>query len=205
MEQFFRVAQVADEEKVSITGMYLLSDAKLWWRTRLEGDAELGRPYISTWETFKQELKEQFLPTNVAWLARGSLRRLKKTGTVRDYVKEFSSLMLDIKNMSEEDKLFNFVSGLQAWSQTELRRQGMKDLPAAMAATDCLVYYKLLGTTVVGKNLRWTDLENKRRLENLLTKQRGRRKVMLPPLERGTQVRMDSRHPSQLGARTPSG
>ena len=70
---------------------------------------------------------------------------------MRDYVKEFSSLMLDIKNMFEEDKLFNFVSGLQAWAQTELRRQGVKDMPAAMAASDCLVDYKLLGTTVAGQ------------------------------------------------------
>ena len=72
-------------------------------------------------------------------------------GTVQDYVKEFSSLMLDIKNMSEEDKLFNFVYGLQAWAQTELRRQGVKDLPATMATADCLVDYKLLGTTVTGQ------------------------------------------------------
>ena len=50
--------------------------------------------------------------------------------------------------MSEEDKLFNFVFGLQAWAQTELRRQGVKDFPAAMAAADFLVDYKLLGTTV---------------------------------------------------------
>ena len=118
---------------------------------RLEGGVESGRPHISTWETLKRELKEQFLPTNAAWLARESLRRLKQTGTVWDYVKEFSSLMLDIKNMSEEDKLFKFSSGLQAWAQTELRRQGMKDLPAAMVAADCLVDYKLLGTTVAGQ------------------------------------------------------
>ena len=31
MEQFFRVAHVPDGEKVSITSMYLISDAKLWW------------------------------------------------------------------------------------------------------------------------------------------------------------------------------
>ena len=151
MEQFFRAAQVADEEKVSITGMYLMGDTKLWWRMRLEGDAESSRPQISTWKTLKQELKEQFLPTNAAWLARESLRTLKQTGIVRDYIKEFSSLMLDSKNMSEEDKLFNFVSRLQAWAQTELRRQGVKDLPAVMAAADCLVDYKLLGATVAGQ------------------------------------------------------
>ena len=112
MEQFFRAAQVVDEEKVSITGMYLMGDAELWWKMRLEGGVESGRPHISTWETLKRELKEQFLPTNAAWLARESLRRLKQIGTMWDYVKEFSSLMLDIKNMSEEDKLFKFFSGL---------------------------------------------------------------------------------------------
>ena len=76
-------------------------------------------------------------------MAREALKRLRHTGSVRDYVKELSSLMLDTKNMSEEDKLFNFMSGLQGWAQTELRRQGVRDLPAAMAAVDCLVDYKM--------------------------------------------------------------
>lgn len=58
-------------------------------------------------------------------------------------MKEFSSLMLDIKNMSEEDKLFNFVSRLQAWAQAELRRQKVTNLPSTLAAADSLVDYKL--------------------------------------------------------------
>lgn len=41
---------------------------------------------------------------------------------MHEYVKEFSSLMLDIMNMFEEDKLFNFMSGLELWAQVELRR-----------------------------------------------------------------------------------
>ena len=45
-------------------------------------------------------------------MAQELLKRLKQTGTVRDYVKDFSSLMLDIKNMSDDDKLFNFMFGL---------------------------------------------------------------------------------------------
>ena len=58
-------------------------------------------------------------------------------------MKEFSSIMLDIRNMSDEDKLFNFISGLQGWAQTKLNRQGVRDLSAAMAAADCLVDYKM--------------------------------------------------------------
>lgn len=41
--------------------------------------------------------------------------------------------------MSEENKLFNFVFGLQPWAHTELRRQGMKDLPGAITAVESLV------------------------------------------------------------------
>ena len=76
-------------------------------------------------------------------MARESLKRLKQARTVRDYVKEFSSLILDIKDMSEVDKLFNFMSGLQGWAQTKLRSQGMWDLPSAIMAVDCLVDYQL--------------------------------------------------------------
>ncbi|XP_065632783.1 uncharacterized protein LOC136068889 isoform X1 [Quercus suber] len=127
---------------VTITSMYLSGDAKLWWRTRVEDDADAGRGKIDWWEALKKELKDQFLPTNTAWVARDALKKLKQMGTVREYVKTFSSLMLDIKNMSEEDKLFNFMSGLQPWAQLELKRQAMRDLPSAMSAANALVDYK---------------------------------------------------------------
>ena len=145
MEQFFKAAHIPNGEKVSITSMYLTGDAKLWWRTRMEDDAESRRPQITTWETLKKELKDQFLPTNIAWVVTEAPKRLRHTGSVRDYVKELSSLMLDTKNMSEEDKLFNFMSGLQGWAQMELRRQSVRDLPAAMVVADCLMDYKMGG------------------------------------------------------------
>ena len=115
MEQYFKAIRVADQEMVTITSMYLLMDAKLWWRTCVEDDAGVGRKKIDSWEALKKELKDQFLPTNTAWDLRDSLKKLKHIGMMREYVKTFSSLMLDIKNMSEENKLFNFMSGLQPW------------------------------------------------------------------------------------------
>ncbi|KAJ4716602.1 hypothetical protein OWV82_011594 [Melia azedarach] len=137
MEQYFKAAKVPYNEQVSITTMYLRGDAKLWWRTRTSEDGDAQE--IETWDSLKRELKAQFLPSNAGWRARELLKDLKQTGLVRDYVKQFSSLMLDIKNMSDEDKLFNFVSGLQPWAQTELRRQAVRDLPSAMAAAEGLV------------------------------------------------------------------
>lgn len=139
MEQYFKAARVPEDEWVTITTMYLDGDAKLWWRTRVQEDTSAGRPVIDSWAVLKKELKGQFLPCNVAWVARESLKSLKHSGTVRAYVTEFSSLMLDIQDMSEVDRLFNFMSGLQPWAQTELRRQGVKDLSSAMAAAEGLM------------------------------------------------------------------
>ena len=39
--------------------------------------------------------------------------RLKHTDSICNYVKEFSSLMLKIPNMTEEKLLFNFMDNLQ--------------------------------------------------------------------------------------------
>ncbi|KAL0362016.1 UNVERIFIED_CONTAM: hypothetical protein Scaly_1156800 [Sesamum calycinum] len=69
--------------------------------------------------------------------------KVEAFGHCKEYVKEFSYLMLDIRDMFEEDKLFNFLSGLQAWAQTELRRQGVKDLSSAIAATNQLVDFRV--------------------------------------------------------------
>ncbi|GFS34431.1 hypothetical protein Acr_00g0034000 [Actinidia rufa] len=90
------------------------------------------RPVVETWDILKKELKDQFRPCNSSWVARESLQGLRHTILVRDYVKEFSFLLLDIRDMSEEDKLFNFMVGLQNWAQLELRRLGLKDLSSAI-------------------------------------------------------------------------
>ena len=64
---------------------------------------------IETWKDFKR----QFYPKDVAYLAKKNMRRLKHRGSIRDYVKEFSSLMLEISHMIEEEFLFNFMDNLQ--------------------------------------------------------------------------------------------
>ncbi|KAL0325446.1 UNVERIFIED_CONTAM: hypothetical protein Sradi_5113900 [Sesamum radiatum] len=38
-EIYFQAARIPKAKKISITSMYLIGDAKLWWRTRLSNDA----------------------------------------------------------------------------------------------------------------------------------------------------------------------
>ncbi|KAL0337394.1 UNVERIFIED_CONTAM: hypothetical protein Scaly_2014500 [Sesamum calycinum] len=57
---------------------------------------------------FEEVILEQFFPKNVEYNARGALRKLEHTTFVRDYVKALSVLMLDIRDMTEKNKLFTF-------------------------------------------------------------------------------------------------
>ena len=50
MERYFIVARIPVGKQVTITTMYLLGDAKLWWRTRLSDDVVVGQPKIERWE-----------------------------------------------------------------------------------------------------------------------------------------------------------
>lgn len=61
-------------------------------------------------------------------------------------------MLLDIKDMSDEDKLFNFLSGLQPWAQIEVRRQGAKDLPSAIATAEALVDLRLASASEADKS-----------------------------------------------------
>ncbi|KAL0393058.1 UNVERIFIED_CONTAM: hypothetical protein Sradi_2528600 [Sesamum radiatum] len=147
METYFQAARIPEAEKVSVTSMYLTGDVELWWRTRLSDDASANRDKIETWDVLKKKLKDQFLPCNTSWLARESLWKLKHANTVRDYVKEFSYLILDVRDMFEEDKLFNFLSRLQTWAQVKLRHQGVKDLLSAIVVADRLVDFRVANSS----------------------------------------------------------
>lgn len=141
---YFMTARVSEVEKVSITTMYLGGDAKMWWRSHLSNNVSVNRDLINTWDVLTRDLKDQSLPSNDQWLARDTMKKLNKSSSVHDYVKEFSSLMLDIRDMSNEDKLFNFMMNLQPWAQSELCRLGVKNLPAAIATSECLVDFKVI-------------------------------------------------------------
>ncbi|XP_062080659.1 uncharacterized protein LOC133785442 [Humulus lupulus] len=96
MEHYFRVVRAESEDgKVAMATMYLSADAKVWWRTKYD-DIQNGRCTITTWDDLERELKTQFLPENVAYIARRHLRELKHTRTIREYVKKFSGLMSTI-------------------------------------------------------------------------------------------------------------
>ncbi|KAA0036510.1 uncharacterized protein E6C27_scaffold17875G00010 [Cucumis melo var. makuwa] len=138
LEQYFKATNtVAEEAKVTLATMHLSEDAKLWWRSRYV-DIQEGRCTVDTWDALKRELRSQFFPENVEILARRKLRDLRHTGEIREYVKQFAGLMLDIRDMSEKDKVFYFVEGLKPWARAKLYEQRVQDLTSAYAAAERL-------------------------------------------------------------------
>jgi hypothetical protein len=138
LEQYFEAKGVRDDAtRITNAPTFLRDSAQLWWR-RKHGDSI--NP-ITTWDEFKRELKKQFSPTNAEKEARGRLRRLKQSGSIHDYVKEFTTLTLEIEDMSDKDQLFFFMDGLKDWARVELERRNVQDLGTAIAAAESLADY----------------------------------------------------------------
>ena len=79
----------------------------------MKGDVIAGRPRFSSWDDLKSELKVQFYPENAEYQARCKLSELQQSGTIKEYVQKFSGIMLDISDMAEADRLYNFQRGLK--------------------------------------------------------------------------------------------
>ncbi|GJR42124.1 hypothetical protein Tco_1310227 [Tanacetum coccineum] len=60
---------------------------------------------------------------------------------IREYVKEFTTLVLEIPELSDQDSLFYFLDGLQGWAKTELESSDIRVTHNFMADDEA----KLLG------------------------------------------------------------
>lgn len=120
--------------------MYLISNAKLWWRTKYD-DIQKGRCHINSWEDLRGELKTQFFLENVDYMAQKKLFNLKQIDQVIDYVKQFLALILNIHDMLEKETIFFFLERLKSWARTELQRQRVQDLGQAQDTAKRLPEY----------------------------------------------------------------
>ena len=142
MERYFEAIGFKDEAtKVPTATLYLIDNATLWWRRKFL-EVEKKTCIIDTWADFKREIKKQFYPENVEYMARKKIKHLKHTGSIRDYVKEFSSLMLEAPGMDEKVLVFNFMDNLQSWAEQKLRRHGVQDLSTSMAVVESLMDFR---------------------------------------------------------------
>jgi hypothetical protein len=143
VERYFDATfQLDDASKLRTIPLYLGDIPTLWWRRVTEDVARERCTAITTWRGFKDELKKQFYPESATDEARTKLRHLKQTCTIREYVKEFTELLLEIPDMSDSDVLFSFTDGLQGWVKLELKRRGVQNLADAIRVAESLIEFK---------------------------------------------------------------
>ncbi|KAK8292025.1 hypothetical protein V6Z12_D06G095200 [Gossypium hirsutum] len=106
MEQYFRAIGIEDDAiKVNTTSIYFTDVALLWW-CRRSTDEKRGGNAIETWEEFQREVKKQFYLQYTEKEARAELYRLTQQGTVREYVRAFSELILQISDLSGKEDFY---------------------------------------------------------------------------------------------------
>ncbi len=80
---------------------------------------EEGKNHGYTWELFKERIESEFIPRNSDYISRCKLRDLVNATNenLRQYVRVYSELMLEIRHMHELDRVCQFVMGLPTWAK----------------------------------------------------------------------------------------
>eukprot|EP00253_Pinus_taeda_P018057 PITA_18057 len=140
MEQYLeRLNLPKGKAQVKVAAQFLTNDAKMWWPRRADQIINGSADDITSWEDMKKALQSHFSPQDETWEARTKIKFIKQTGSLQTYQQEYSSAVLELLDMAEKDKVFNFIIGLKPWARNEVKRQKIRTLEEAFAAVDRLM------------------------------------------------------------------
>jgi len=143
-----------EASRMSIIPTLLCGDASVWWMYLSLGETSERIP--ETWVEFSAALLHQFEPVNARENARGLFLVLRQTASVQDYIAEWRSLAMQLTDISEEDKRFRFIYGLQDHLQIAINSQAISSLSDTIANAERLDHYHRLrknSATSIGKAL----------------------------------------------------
>jgi frataxin-like iron-binding protein CyaY len=105
--------------------------ASTWWRKVRQ---EEGKTHGSTWEFFKECIELEFIPKNSDYISRYKLRDILNmtNDNLRQYVRAYSKLMLEIWHMHELNRVCHFVMGLPTWAKCKLEENWPTSLSEAI-------------------------------------------------------------------------
>uniref|UniRef100_A0A803N4L8 Retrotransposon gag domain-containing protein n=1 Tax=Chenopodium quinoa TaxID=63459 RepID=A0A803N4L8_CHEQI len=132
MERYFEAVHLEeDASKINAATMYLGDDVILWWR-RCELDIKNGSCSIQTWDQFKEDFKKQFRPHDAAKVFMMKLRELKHSSTIKEYIKQFTTLVLEVDDCRRLHNLYISLEGCN----DELNKRTQGRMGVAMAARE---------------------------------------------------------------------
>lgn len=118
-----------DSQRIAFAAASLKGLALQWWQNHCLLHPGLGL----TWEQFKEEVRRRFQPVEASRTARVNLRSLKQgSKSVSEYCSAFYEQLQLIHDMSEADKVENFMMGLNSSIYAEVDRRDPLTLQDAM-------------------------------------------------------------------------
>lgn len=82
---------------------------------------------------------------------------------IREYIKEFTELKLQIPNLGEEEALGAFMDGLKPWVQLELKRREVRNVKKAISVAESLINFSKIDSSKSKGNGRKSDRNMDRR------------------------------------------
>jgi hypothetical protein len=138
MEDYLHAAKVGWHSAVELVQSYLKGYAATWWRTMRQ---EEGKNHGYTWEFFKERVESEFVPRNSNYILRCKLPDLVNAtnDNLRQYVRAYSKLMLEIRHMHELDRMCQFVMGLPTWAKRKFEENWPSSLSEAIMIVEGLL------------------------------------------------------------------
>lgn len=96
--------------------------AILWWM-RKEVEIGKGTCTINTWEQLCEKFKKTLFLNNSIYEVKHKFRELKQTCNIRVYVKDFTTITLQISDLTNSDMLFHFIDGQKNLAKIELEHR----------------------------------------------------------------------------------
>jgi hypothetical protein len=131
MDDYIHAAKVGRHSAVELAQSYLKGYVATWWRIVRQ---EERKNHGYDWEFFKECIESEFIPRNSNYMSRCKLRDLVNATNenLKQYVRAYSELMLEIRHMHELDCVCQFVMGLLTWAKRKLEENWPASLSEAI-------------------------------------------------------------------------
>ncbi len=113
LQVIFMTQRVEDEELQIYYASTAMEGAALHWFLNNHIGMEDEKLRWTSWDSFQQAITEAFQPPRYQKHLRMQLRKLRQTGTALEYVTKFHSIIEQVEDMSEMDKIMHFLDGLK--------------------------------------------------------------------------------------------
>jgi hypothetical protein len=135
MEDYLHAAKVGRHSAVELAQSYLKGYAATWWRIVRQ---EEGKSHGYTWDFFKDRVETEFVLRNSDYISRCKLHDLVNAinENLRQYVRIYSKLMLEIRHMHELNRVCQFVMGLPTWAKRKLEENWPSSLSEAITKVE---------------------------------------------------------------------